>query len=287
MTDKSLMIFRTAAESGNFSETARRLDISPAKVTRTIISLEAEFGRSLFNKENRPATLTEFGCFVKEILDNGQSTSQRIERYLKEREQNTIRIGCAFPASWRSVSGISGKLKRKDPSVKLAAVAGESSRIIKMLFARELDIAVVPDRISIEDYRMAGERICNWIIAAPYGVPLTDRNYLTPDDLDAVPLLIPAERSGIGAVGDWLGKRYDIDRSDTYNDRETMECLIEEGCGCAFFPQAGADALLMPGLMIYACIPKITTALYVYINRRSPHPDILERFAYSLEQYPI
>ena len=53
--------FAVLAESKNFSEAAEKLFISQSALSKHIKSLEQELGVPLFNRENRSATLNEYG----------------------------------------------------------------------------------------------------------------------------------------------------------------------------------------------------------------------------------
>ena len=64
-----LNVFLTAAELGNFSEAARRLNISQPAVSQAISSLEKHFGMDLFLRHGRSVRLTEAGRQTYEALD--------------------------------------------------------------------------------------------------------------------------------------------------------------------------------------------------------------------------
>jgi DNA-binding transcriptional LysR family regulator len=58
---ENLEVFVAAAESGNFTQAARKLGKAPAAVTRAIAALEARSGLRLFNRTTRAMALTEAG----------------------------------------------------------------------------------------------------------------------------------------------------------------------------------------------------------------------------------
>jgi len=63
MADRAddLVVFAEVAERGSFVEAARRLDRSPAAITRRIAELEARLGVRLFNRTTRAVNITEAG----------------------------------------------------------------------------------------------------------------------------------------------------------------------------------------------------------------------------------
>jgi DNA-binding transcriptional LysR family regulator len=58
---ENLEVFVAAAESGSFTQAARKLGKTPAAVTRAIAALEARTGLRLFNRTTRAMALTEAG----------------------------------------------------------------------------------------------------------------------------------------------------------------------------------------------------------------------------------
>ena len=57
----SLRIFVRTVEIGNFSEVARRIDVTPAMVSKRIAALEQDIGQRLFNRDTRRLMVTEAG----------------------------------------------------------------------------------------------------------------------------------------------------------------------------------------------------------------------------------
>jgi DNA-binding transcriptional LysR family regulator len=57
----SIAVFAKVAERGSFAEAARRLQRSPAAVTRAVAELEARLGVRLLNRTTRAVSLTEPG----------------------------------------------------------------------------------------------------------------------------------------------------------------------------------------------------------------------------------
>lgn len=58
---QALRVFRQTVEGGSFAETARRLGLSPAAISKNIRELEAHLGVRLLNRTTRRMSLTEAG----------------------------------------------------------------------------------------------------------------------------------------------------------------------------------------------------------------------------------
>ncbi|MEM1153758.1 MAG: LysR substrate-binding domain-containing protein, partial [Pseudomonadota bacterium] len=77
MDTRILSLFIDVAHSGSFAATARRHNLDPSSVSRSIAALETEFGARLFQRSTRQLSLTEVG----------QRFLERIEPILQELAQ--------------------------------------------------------------------------------------------------------------------------------------------------------------------------------------------------------
>ena len=66
----SMRVFRKVAQHESFSAAAKRMDISPAMVTKHIAHLEAHLGARIFHRTTRRVSLTEIGRqYLSQCLD--------------------------------------------------------------------------------------------------------------------------------------------------------------------------------------------------------------------------
>src|SRR5271155_2924805 len=78
----AMRAFVAVAELGSFAEAARRLRLSPAKVTRAVARLEDQLGLALLNRTSRSGRLTERGALYldscKQILAEIEGAERRV-----------------------------------------------------------------------------------------------------------------------------------------------------------------------------------------------------------------
>src|SRR5579859_3075019 len=63
-----VLVFREVARTGGFSSAARRMNVTPAAVSRTISKLEGELGIRLFNRTTSEFRLTPEGRRLAEAI---------------------------------------------------------------------------------------------------------------------------------------------------------------------------------------------------------------------------
>ncbi|MBP5181084.1 MAG: LysR family transcriptional regulator [Clostridiales bacterium] len=265
MTDRSLIVFKTVAEHGSNTKAAQILNVSPSTVWRTIIELEREFDTRLFVKGSNPLKLTTQGAYLKNLIDNGLHTTQRFSRFIEMYKNPHIAIGLSFPSGLNTISSRLIKLRDRNPDVFIHPGYGDSRYVRDKLVNKEVDFAVLPERISILDYKLIKTiDKYEWGITAPSGVPLTDRAYLTCEQIMDTPVIFPTESSCLRAISDWMGFEVSTIRSNTYNDSNSLLDMIKSGFGIAFAPIAERQNLVNNNLAFYYCYPKIFTSLYIY-----------------------
>lgn len=278
MKEKEIKIFCMVADCGNCSEVARALGMSPSSILRTIERIEKELGTLLFYRDKTLLTLTVNGTFIRNQLEREMSISQQLARFIKEQHTNPVRIGYSFPASRHLVFPNIYRLRQFLPEVRITLVQEDKYWIRHLLSEGELDIAVLPDRISFGNYRII-ETVSDydWIAAVPSGVPLSDRRYLEPSDLKGIPLLVPIETTCAAAISEWFGDSNKLNNADTYNNMETLTGLINNGFGYGFAPVMECSYLHNFNISTYICHPKIVTSIYVYMKCKNDLSDTLRK----------
>lgn len=92
----SIEAFVTAAETENFSEAARRLNVSKSVVTTRIQQLENYVGAPLFHRNTRNIQLSEVGeAFLADCTDLLSRTSDLVDQMRQAREER-LPDACAF-----------------------------------------------------------------------------------------------------------------------------------------------------------------------------------------------
>ena len=276
MTDKGLVIFRTVADCTSNSEAARILNISQPTVSRALSRLEDELGTKLLNRDSFPLELTPHGMILKNMIDEDMGTKERFKRYISDQSIRQIKVGTSFPAVCDYISDKLDKLKRDEPGIKILTYSGDNIGIRNMLALRQLDVAVLPDRINCSDYLIT-KVIADyeWGVIAPEGVPVSDKLFVEREDLNSLPLLIPVESSSNHAVCYWLGDSDRVHHSDTYNSVETLVDLMRRGYGAGFAPMALSSYLQLKNFSFYICYPRIVTTVYIYSRKDYESSEVL------------
>ncbi|WP_404459468.1 LysR family transcriptional regulator [Oceanobacillus kapialis] len=148
METKQLMTFKIAAETLNFTQTAKILKFAQSSVTAQIKSLETELDTKLFERLGKRLYLTEAGKQFKSYAEKMISLSEEakiVTGGMKE-PSGTIVIGAQESQCTYRLPPILKEFKNQFPHVKLVFKPAHSDEMAKeQLLKGELDIAFIMD----------------------------------------------------------------------------------------------------------------------------------------------
>lgn len=149
MTDRQLAGFMTVVEKGSFTAAAEALYISQSALSQQIAQLERQLGFSLFDRQNRQATLTDGGrAFygkARQILSlyrTAAEEGQYLERMRAERKKSLF-IGCVgeqFLQLWLDLFYVARESAGR--YAPLAARYESRERLYEAILKGDMDVAI-------------------------------------------------------------------------------------------------------------------------------------------------
>lgn len=183
----AMRVFLTVAESGSFSATADKLEMSRAMVTRHVGALEQWLGARLLQRTTRSVTLTDAGetCLRR---------SQQMLALMEDLEQETsrhdtalrgqLRVTCSISFAYAQMAAALADFLKLHPQLKIDLNASESA--LNLVEAR-IDLAI---RISAEpDPSLVGR-----VLAPCASVLVASPDYLTAHGVPTVPADLESHR---------------------------------------------------------------------------------------------
>lgn len=153
---RALKTFLVLVETGSFSKTAEKLDITQGTVSNHITSLETFFNAELFYKGERAREgerLTQAGIMVlesaREIVALLNSTKDEVER-IKGAIAGTLRIATSTIPGEHILPKFIAMFKAKHPTVEFEVDLSDSGKSLEKLLAKETDLAAVGSLIGYE-----------------------------------------------------------------------------------------------------------------------------------------
>lgn len=144
--DYKLKVFKEVALTKSFTKAAQNLNLSQPAVSKTIKSLEAEYGKAFFDRKGNTISLTAAGLaflnYTEKIL---QLYQQAYEEFLDEEVifPTTLKIGASTSVANYVLPPLLAALEQKEPKLQIHLMIGNTDKIQDQLLNKELDMGIV------------------------------------------------------------------------------------------------------------------------------------------------
>ena len=142
MLDYRIDTFLTLCECMNYRKAAEILHISQPAVTQQIHYLENQYGRKLFEYENRRLVKTEAAVILEKYARAAKLQELDLKQKLDNNPVRTLRVGAT-----KTIGDyyLKGDIRRylQSPENALTLIVDNTERLLHLLEENELDFAVV------------------------------------------------------------------------------------------------------------------------------------------------
>lgn len=231
----------TIAEEGGFTQAARKLRLSQPSLSLAIKKLEDEVGHPLFDRLTRRVVPTEAGEHLIEtarrlLADLERSVSE--VRELKGEVSGKLRIGAIPTIGPFVLPEAIDRFTRRYPEVELQITEHVTSRLMEMLEAGELDVALTsaaPERPGI-NMELAGTEELLAIVPADHG--LADGEQLEWTQLENERFLVLGEEHCLAEQISWFCRKNRVAGRTLLEGAQlgTIAALVERGLGVSLVP---------------------------------------------------
>lgn len=141
---RSLLIFRTVAETGSFTKAAQELYITQSAVSHTIRELEEVTGMVLFDRLSRRIELTANGRMLLHESAGLLAASEQLEKRIADPQaQAPIQIVSSITIACFWLPDILGKLEKLLPGVKICVNVVSAAEALLILQKGGAELAFV------------------------------------------------------------------------------------------------------------------------------------------------
>ncbi len=271
-----LRYFWLVARDGNLTRTARALHVSQSALSSQIRQLEEHLGEPLFSREGRRLELTEAGRITLDYAEDIFGTGGQLLATLRAGRSrgDVLRIGAVATLS-RNFQESFVRPLFTDAEARLRLVSGSFDHLLGRLGAHELDLV-----LSNRPVRGDSEPtfVCRRI--ARQQVSLVGHPRATavrfPQDLEAVPLILPTPDSEIRTAFDTLCEQLGVRPSvfAEVDDMALLRLLARDTRAVALLPSVVVRDELRSGILQEHCVvPDLHEVFYaITVSRRYQHP---------------
>lgn len=275
MDIERLMTFVEAAQSLNFSQTARRLHLSQPTVSKHIQSLEAELKLDLFERMNGSLRLTPAGQallpWARQVLRECQKF-QDIASSLHEKVSGELRIVCTTASGRHILPRLAARFKMKFEHVQIKISVASHSEGIALLKKGAVDLAAISSEIREDGLESQWFFTDEIVLIAPAGHPWTGMEGIELDELLSEPIILREATSGTRQVLRAELARRDIalDELNILMEIGTADGIVSAvaaGLGVAFVSRAAAHCAVQSGLVREVPLRGVKLSRQIYLVR--------------------
>lgn len=209
MDIRVLRYFLAIAQEKNITKAAEILHIAQPSLSKQMMDLENEIGKTLFIRGKRGVSLTEEGKFLSKRAEEIISLLEKTEKELTSDSKNisgTISIGGGIGSNLITKTAVN--LTKKYPEINYNLFSYDAEEVTEALENGTLDFGVLIEPVDIlkYDYISLPEKNC-WGILMRTDDPLAEKNYVSQKDIKNLPLII-CKRTGIHReLTRWLNEK--------------------------------------------------------------------------------
>ncbi len=163
MTLVQLRHFLELANTGSFSKSAVKLHVSQPALSRSIKTIEDEFGHQLFDRVGRTSELTAFGQYIyvqaRELVDRANNLKQSGQQLLSG-QTGKVRIGLGSGPGALLMTPLLAHMANEYPQGHLEISRGSTSLLVQALRDRHLDALVLDIRSLSPSSDLVVETLC-------------------------------------------------------------------------------------------------------------------------------
>ncbi len=254
MDTRVLEYFLTVAREENITKAAEILHITQPTLSRQLAQMEEDLGVQLFIRGKKGITLTSEGLLFRRRAGEIVELVQKAEQELSESDRlidGEISIGCGELAAVQLIPKLFMPFKEKYPNVGLSLYTGNADQIKQRMDSGLTDIGILLEPVDVEKYKFIRLDVAeNWVVVMPACDKLAEKEYVTVEDLEKLPLIMPYRQSVRNEIESWFGEYWDkLNIVAVCNLSTNASILVEHGMGYA---------LVIEGSLPYLDKSKIT-----------------------------
>ncbi|MEJ2484911.1 MAG: LysR family transcriptional regulator [Anaerolineales bacterium] len=275
-----LNVFVIAADTLNFTQTAKRLHLTQSSVSQHIKSLESQLGVDLFERKGRSLEITDAGYVLlpmaREIVEGSIRVAEQME-LLKNEIHGHLIIGCNTAPGKYILPTMLAKFHENFPLVRISCQVLPTKQVQEGMAEGDIHFTLsnVPDT-STEgvEYQLYLEEPIELIV--PLDHPWAARKEIEPEELLEEQFISREKNSGTyqNVAKALLDIGIDIEKLDTFMEMGTSEALalaVEQGLGIGFVSKMILEKIC-PGRVALVKVRGLKILQPIYLGRQTTYP---------------
>ena len=275
-----LRYFLAVAREENITKAAAMLHLTQPTLSRQLMQLEEELGVQLFQRSRYRIILTNDGMLLRRRAQELVDLADKTAREFSDREtelMGEIAIGAGETRSMTALSRAIQSFRCLYPKVVFRIFSANADDVKERLDMGLLDMGLLTEPVDVGKYaffRMQEKD--RWGVLVRADSPLAALEAVTPEDLEAVPLLCSGREGVQRELANWFGDRWErLEIADTFNLILNAANMVRCGVGAAL----GFDLnLAFDDLRFLPLSPAMETGTVLVWKKDQVLPPVMEVF---------
>ncbi len=275
-----LNYFLVIAREENITKAAKLLNLTQPTLSRQMKLLEEELGVKLFRRREHSIYLTEEGELLRYRAQKMIDLSETIREDFAAGEETAfgkISMGCAEAKGMSLLARQMRAFQDKHPLVRFHVFSASADDVKEKLNKGILDIGLLAEPVDVGGYEYL--RISEkdrWGVLVRQDSPLASREFVTPEDLREMPLIIPPRKVVRSEWASWFGEYYDhLEIVATYNLILNAAAMVKERLGICLCLGLGT---FYEELKFIPLSPPVETGTVLVWKKNRDYPSAVSRF---------
>jgi DNA-binding transcriptional LysR family regulator len=272
-----LNVFLIAADTLNFTQTAKMLHLTQSNVSQHIKSLEGQLGVELFHRKGRTIELTTAGEVLlphaRDIVGGALRATEQME-LLKSEVHGSLIIGCNTAPGKYILPLLLAQFHEQYPMVKISCQVLPMDKTLELLEMGLIQFAML-NRVGDSETRAEFQLFLDEpiLLIVPKGHPWEEKGVIEPEMLFEEKFIMREQtsssyqdvRQGLANVG------VDVDNLNTFLEMGTSEAValaVEQGLGIGFISRLILEKIC-PGRVSVVDIQGVCIVQNIYMGRQT------------------
>ena len=275
-----LKIFLVAAETENFSEAARQLNLTQPAVSMQIRSLEKKLGVDLFFRAGRSLALTEQGkvlmSMARDMVNHAIQIEEEIES-LKGEVVGHLKIGCSTATGKYFLPHLAARFRRCYPAVQMTIYNHSRDVVINELCEGAVQLIVVSAPPACRDVEYRHFFTDHVVLIVPIDHPWAERDIISVEELREADFILRDQQSGTREEVEQVLTEVGLSVNDLnvvmeIGNSEAISMAVEEGIGAAFVSRTVAKRGIDLGKIKEVSVAGLSLKREVFIAHSLRYP---------------
>lgn len=233
-----LRYFLAVAREETISGAADAVHVTQPTLSRQMMDLEEELGKTLFLRGKRRITLTEEGMFLRKRAQEIVSLVEKTEAEFSAEEKaisGEVWIGGGETDAMRLIARAAKGLQAMHPHIVYHLFSGNAEDVAERLDRGLVDFGIFIEPADLSKYDFIKLPVTDiWGVLMRKDSPLAAKQVIRPDDLLGLPLLCSRQPLVRNELSGWMGEHYEkLHIMTTYNLLYNASLMVEEDMGYA------------------------------------------------------